>query len=80
MAGKLLIVDDNAKIRKSLTLFLKMHGYDVSAATDGEDAMQKARRGPPDAVISDILMPNMDGYALCYEWKNDACRRDFLHN
>jgi PAS domain S-box-containing protein len=63
----LLIVDDLAANRTLLRLTLESEGYTVFEAADGVVALQVLAREPVDAVISDILMPNMDGYQLCHE-------------
>ncbi|MDY6874769.1 MAG: response regulator [Chloroflexota bacterium] len=67
----LLIVDDNEQNLYMLQVLLQGHGYKVVAARDGAEALEKARRGPPDVIIADILMPVMDGFTLCREWKKD---------
>jgi signal transduction histidine kinase len=68
---KLLIVDDNAQNQYILQILLEGYGYQVFVAEDGIKALAIARHDPPDMIISDILMPNMDGFALCREWKKD---------
>jgi PAS domain S-box-containing protein len=62
-----LIVDDNATNRKLLRAQLEAEGLAVSEATDGVEALAALGRGQIEAVISDILMPNMDGFRLCLE-------------
>ena len=68
---KLLIVDDNEQNLYMLETLLKGSGYEVDTASDGSEALEKARRHPPDMIISDILMPVMDGFTLIRKWKKD---------
>ncbi len=68
---KILIVDDNSANRYMLETLLKGYGFEVISAQNGEDALDKARLNPPDLIVTDILMPVMDGYALCRQWKSD---------
>ncbi|PKN88498.1 MAG: histidine kinase, partial [Deltaproteobacteria bacterium HGW-Deltaproteobacteria-1] len=71
MTGRILIVDDNRDNLYLLENLLKAHGFDVISVKNGKDALEKARLNPPDLIISDILMPVMDGYALCTECKSN---------
>jgi serine phosphatase RsbU (regulator of sigma subunit) len=64
---KILIVDDNATNRKLLRVTLEAERYSTVEAEDGIEALAALRREPIDLVISDVLMPNMDGYSLCSE-------------
>jgi two-component system, cell cycle sensor histidine kinase and response regulator CckA len=68
---RLLVVDDNEQNRYLLQALLTGHGYEVVLAAEGAEALEKARENPPDVIITDILMPGMDGYALCRQWKRD---------
>ena len=63
----LLIVDDNSTNRKLLRVTLEAEGHTTHEAADGVEALQTLARETVDAVISDILMPNMDGFRLCHE-------------
>ncbi len=72
---RLLIVDDDEQNLYLLQVLLRAHNHHVIAARDGGDALALARRDPPDVIISDILMPGMDGFAFCRACKND----DRLH-
>jgi two-component system sensor histidine kinase/response regulator len=71
MTRKVLIVDDNNANLYMLESLLKGYGFEVTLAENGRDALDKARLNHPDLVVTDILMPVMDGYALCREWKSD---------
>lgn len=66
-----LIVDDNAENLYLLAAMLSGSGYLVDKTGNGIEALASARAHPPDLVISDILMPGMDGFALCRQWKQD---------
>src|SRR5207245_84679 len=63
----ILIVDDIEMNRKLLRVTLEAEGHNAFEAADGVQALAALERGAPDAIISDILMPNMDGYRLCHE-------------
>jgi two-component system, cell cycle sensor histidine kinase and response regulator CckA len=64
---RVLVVDDNEINRKLLRLMLKGEGHEVAEAGDGVEALERLQPGGFDAVISDILMPRMDGYRFCLE-------------
>ena len=74
--NKVLIVDDQEQNLYLLKTMLSGNGYQVLEAANGAEALALARTGPPDVVISDILMPVMDGFSLCQEWKKDTGLRD----
>jgi len=67
-----LIVDDKEENLYYLRALLGAHGCEVSSARHGAEALILARQSPPDIVISDLLMPVMDGYTLLRHWKADA--------
>jgi len=75
MNKRILIVDDDGTNRYMMETLLKGYGYDVTTAENGREALEKARRDPPDLIVSDSLMPVMDGYNLCREWKADETLR-----
>lgn len=68
---KLLIVDDEPNITRILAYELKKEGYEVIIANDGKEGLERARNEKPDLVVSDIMMPNMDGYDFCRHLKQD---------
>ena len=61
---RILVVDDEADIRRLVATALDASGYDVHLAADGEEALRMAARYLPDLVLLDIMMPGMDGYAV----------------
>ncbi|MEH6405528.1 MAG: response regulator [Sneathiella sp.] len=70
-AKTILVVDDDAVARDLLSRHLNRAGYRVKAAASGEEAIQMARDIKPDAITLDILMPQMDGWAVLAALKND---------
>ena len=62
---KVLVVDDDAAVRNSLDRALRLNGYEVALAVDGVDALNQVNTGDPDAMVLDVLMPNMDGLEVC---------------
>lgn len=64
---KILIVDDEASIRRILETRLKMVGYEVATAADGEEALEIFSKFNPDLIILDVMMPKLDGYGVTRE-------------
>jgi two-component system response regulator AtoC len=64
MATKVLVVDDEANLRKVLSATLRREGYDVAVAADGEQALQLFDQGGVDVVVSDLVMPRLGGFEL----------------
>ncbi len=61
----LLVVDDDPSVREALALVLDLHGFDVTTACDGREAIRTLSLDAPDAVILDVLMPGIDGLEVC---------------
>jgi len=69
---KILVVDDEASIRRILETRLSMIGYDVVTAADGEEAIDMFRSATPDLVVLDVMMPKLDGYGVCQELRKES--------
>jgi len=74
--ARILVVDDNASNRKLMTTLLSHEGHQMIEARDGRDGLEAARASNPDLVISDILMPTMDGFEFVRRLRADP----HLHN
>jgi CheY-like chemotaxis protein len=64
MPPHVLVADDDAWILRMVSTVLEKRGYQVETATDGEDALERALAQPPDLLITDVMMPRMDGWTL----------------
>ena len=73
---KILIVDDQEEYRGLLRFTLQAEKFETLEAADGLEALEALKTAVPDAVISDILMPNMDGYSLCRAVRADAALKN----
>lgn len=72
MRKKLLIVEDNTELLELLRLGLKQDGFTVSTATTGLDALKKARTTKPDLIVLDLVLPELDGFAVCEALKRSS--------
>ncbi len=73
---KILIVEDNEDSRNLLMKQLHACGYEVTPTANGAEALEQALVQSPDIIVSDIMMPKMDGYQLCHEWKQNDKLKD----
>lgn len=69
---RVLLVDDKEENLYYLQVLLEATGYEVKTARHGAEALVMARQSPPDLIVSDLLMPVMDGYTLLRHWKADV--------
>jgi twitching motility two-component system response regulator PilH len=76
MAKKVLAVDDNATDLKNLEQILRGAGYVVITAKSGKEAVEKAKSEHPDAVLLDVMMPEMNGFQACRTITGDAETKD----
>ena len=73
---RILIVDDLQENRYLLKALLEGNGFEVFMASEGKEALRLAKATPPNAVVTDLMMPGMDGFSLCRAWmQNDALWR-----
>jgi DNA-binding response OmpR family regulator len=67
MPGKILVVDDDPDILDAVTMILESKGYKVVTARDGIEGLANLKAEHPDLMILDLMMPKMDGFAVCKE-------------
>ena len=72
----ILVVDDEPYLLRSLSFVLKKEGYQVESATDGLEALEKARRLRPRLIILDLQLPKMNGFEVCRQIKDDPELRE----
>lgn len=72
----ILIVDDTPANLGVIVDYLEQYGFGIMIARSGESALQKARYAPPDLILLDVLMPDMDGFEVCQRLKADELTRD----
>lgn len=71
MASKILIIEDQAPMRRNVALMLQMEGYQTCMAENGRVGVEVARKERPDLVLCDVMMPEMDGYAVVQALRQD---------
>ena len=71
MARKILIVDDDSDLVEAVTMILKSKKFEVVAAYDGKEGIEKVKTERPDLLVLDVMMPEKDGYTVCRELKSD---------
>ena len=71
MSAKILVVDDEPSIVKSIQYSLEKEGYQVVTANDGQQALEVARREKPNLVVLDVMLPSLDGYEVCRQLRQE---------
>ncbi|MDP3921039.1 MAG: response regulator [Candidatus Omnitrophota bacterium] len=71
MARKILVADDEEKLRIVIKERLEHAGYDVEMAVDGKDALHKVKKFNPDVIVLDVMMPELDGFQVLEHLKKD---------
>ena len=69
----ILVVDDEAAVRRVLVMRLQLAGYKVVCAEDGEQALELFHRDSPDLVVLDVMLPKLDGFAVCRRLRAASC-------
>jgi|SRR5436190_3728656 two-component system alkaline phosphatase synthesis response regulator PhoP len=72
MRKRILIVEDNEELLELLSLSLKCEGFSISTAKSGIEAVKKARTSPPDVILLDLMLPEMDGFGVCETLRRQA--------
>ena len=75
MSATILVVDDNAAVRELLAELLRVQGFDVTTAPDGETALAEFSRHQPDLVLLDVVMPGLGGFDVCRRLKQNPEHR-----
>ena len=78
MVNKILLVDDEIEITEINKRYLEQAGYDIDIANDGREALEKFKKNKYSLIITDIMMPNMDGYDLISEVQYLDAEQPFL--
>lgn len=76
MNKKILVVDDEELTTELAKTFLQKHGFNVIIAKDGEDGLRMAEVENPDLILLDVMLPTMDGFAVCKKLKENERFKD----
>ena len=69
----ILVVDDEAAVRRVLVMRLQLSGYRVICAEDGEQALEQFHCESPDLIVLDVMLPKLDGFAVCRRLRAESC-------
>lgn len=75
---RILVVEDEPAIAFGLQLDLKSEGYDVEIESDGESALQRARKEPFDLILLDVMLPRKDGFEVCRELRRSGSKMPII--
>jgi len=76
MAKKILLVDDDFDFLEATKSMVESSGYVTDTAENAQDGLEKAKKGKPDLIVLDVMMPGMDGWEACEVLKNTPETRD----
>jgi DNA-binding response OmpR family regulator len=74
--GSVLVVEDDREINQLVGAYAEICGFDYRPALDGQTALNESRRDPPDAVILDLMLPDVDGFEVCLQMRKDPAMHD----
>ena len=77
-SGRVLVVDDEPDVRDAVETALELEGHSVAVAVDGLDALKKVGQGGYEAIVLDVLMPNLDGFEVCRRLREAGNRTPIL--
>ena len=73
---KILVVDDEKELTALVSLHMKMAGFEVLTANNGEKALDLSREETPDLIILDLMLPKIDGWQVCEQLRQDPATKD----
>lgn len=76
MNRRILIIEDQATMRRNVALMLQLEGHTALTAANGLEGLETARRERPDLILCDVMMPEMDGHAVLTAMRADAMVKD----
>jgi CheY-like chemotaxis protein len=68
---KILVVEDNADEAQMVRMILEPEGYEIALAANGREGLEKAEADKPDLIVLDVMMPVLDGFAMCAKLRED---------
>jgi two-component system response regulator MprA len=78
MTERILVVEDEARIASLISRTLRLEGYQVEVAPNGETALDKALSNPPDLLVLDVMLPDIDGLEVCRQLRMAGCDEPVL--
>lgn len=72
MNARVLIVEDEEKLARAIALYLESAGFSVEIALDGEAALNSIKRGEPDLIVLDLMLPKIDGWEVCHRIRQQS--------
>lgn len=78
MTERILVVEDEARIASLISRTLRLEGYQVEVAPNGETALDKALSSPPDLIVLDVMLPDIDGLEVCRQLRMAGCEEPVL--